>query len=81
MKEDYQKNLDYQNNLIFSLAPSSFYEQDHEKQKGPGTRNQSLFGLKKMFKKTPSVVYYLGNFDDLIQSGFCVIYASQFMTS
>ena len=33
--------------LFFLLNPISFNEQDHEKQKGPGTSDQSLIRLKK----------------------------------
>ena len=51
-----------------------FYGQDYEKQKGPGTSYQSLLGLLNMFRKIPFlVIHHIGSFDDLIQSGFCVI--------
>ena len=57
-------------NLIFSFTPSSFYEQNYEKQNEHGTSYQSLFGLQNIFRNSFSVIYLLGNFDDLIQSGF-----------
>ena len=38
-----------------------------EKQKGPGTSDQSLFRLQHKFRKLPlSVIYYLTKFDDVI---------------
>ena len=58
-------------NLIFFLHPVPFYGQDYGKQKEPGTSYQFLFELQNMFRKIPFlVIYHLGNFDDLIQSGF-----------
>ena len=73
MKEDYQKifsNLTW----FFPLHPVPFYGQDYEKQEGLWTSYHCLFGLKIMFRKIPvSVMYNLGNFDDLIQTSFWVI--------
>ena len=43
------KNIKY---ICFS-NPVHFYEQDYEKQKGPGTSDQSLFSLQKKFRKIP----------------------------
>ena len=37
--------------LIFLLNPALFHVQDYEKQKGPGTGDQLLFGLQNMFRK------------------------------
>ena len=42
--------------------------------KEPGTSTQSLFMLENKFGKIPLlVIYYLTNFDDIIQSSFRVI--------
>ena len=73
LKKNDQKTL---NKLtrFFLLYPVPLYGHDYEKQKGPGTSYQSLCGLQKMFRKIPFLaIYHLGNFDDLIQSGFLVI--------
>ena len=35
---------------FFPFLPTPFYGQDYEKQKGPGTSYQSLFGLQNMYK-------------------------------
>ena len=49
------------------LNPVPFIGQDYEKQKGPGTIDQSLFRLQKKFKKVPLLaMYYLTMFDDII---------------
>ena len=54
-------------NLIFSVEPSPFNRQNYQKQKGPGTSDQSLFRLKKKFRKIPLLVmYYLTKIGDLI---------------
>ena len=55
-------------NFTFSLMnPVSFNGQDYEKQKGPGTSEQSLFRLKKNFRKIPLLVmYYLTKFGDVM---------------
>ena len=51
LKEDYQR----QN------------RQNNQKQKGPGTSDQSLFRLQNKFRKVPLLVmYYLTKFDDVI---------------
>ena len=56
------------------MIPVSFYGPDYGKQKGPGTSWQSLFGLRRLFRKIPFLVFYhLGNFDNLIQVGFWVV--------
>ena len=72
MKEDQKasKNL----TLFFFLNPVSFNGQDCEKQKGPGTSDQSLFRLQNKFRKIPLfVMYYLTKFADVIYSSFRVI--------
>ena len=73
MKEDYQKALK-KVTLFFLSNPVPFNRQDYQKQKGPGTSDQSLFRLQSKFRKIPLlVVYYLTKFDDVIESGFWVI--------
>ena len=66
LKEDYQKTLK-KLTWLFPLHTVSFYGQDYSKQKESGTRFQPLFKLQKI---SFLVTYQLGNFDDLIQSGF-----------
>ena len=52
-------------NFIFSFEPSPF--QNYQKQKGPGTSDQSLFRLRNKFRKIPLLVmYYLTMFDDVM---------------
>ena len=66
LKEDYQKAFK-KVNFIFSFEPCLFNGQNHQKQKGPGSRGQLLFSLRNKFKKIPSLVmYYLIEFDDVI---------------
>ena len=73
MKEDYQKTLK-RVTLVFLLNPVPFNRQNNQKQKGPGTSDQSLFRLWNKLRKTPLLVmYYLTKFDDVIQSCFWVI--------
>ena len=66
MKEDYQKALT--ESISFFLSnPVPFNEQSYQKQKGPGTSDQSLFRLQNKFRKIPLLVmYYLTKFDDII---------------
>ena len=66
MKEDYQKAL--KKSASFYLSnPVPFNEQSYQKQKGPGTSDQSLFRLQNKFRKIPLlVIYYLTKFDDVI---------------
>ena len=53
--------------LFFLLNPVPFNGQNYQKQKGPGTIDQSLFRLRNKFRKTPLLVmYYLTKFDDVI---------------
>ena len=66
MKEDYQKAIKKGN---FNFIP--FNSQNYEKQKGPGTSDQSVFRLRNKFRKIPLLVmYYLTKFYDVIKSGF-----------
>ena len=72
MKEDYQKAL--KKVISFFLSnPVPFNRQNYQKQKGPGTSDQSLFRLQNKFRKIPLLaMYYLTKFDDVIQSGFWI---------
>ena len=73
MKEDYQKTLK-KLTLFFLSNPVPFNGQSYQKQKGPGTSDQSLFRLQNKFRKIPLLVmYYLTKFDDVIYIGFWVI--------
>ena len=66
MKEGYQKALKNLT-LFFLWIPVPFHEQSYQKQKGPGTSDQSLFRLQNKFRKIHLlVIYYLTNFDDVI---------------
>ena len=66
LKEEYQKAL--KKVTLFSLSnPVPFNRQNYQRQKGPGTNDQSLFRLRNKFRKIPlSVMYYLTKFDDVI---------------
>ena len=75
--------------LFFLSNPVPFSGKDYEKQKGPGTNDQSLFSLQNKFRKIPLLVMcYLTKFDDVIykavlelfQKLHLLIYASQLMT-
>ena len=89
MKGDYQtplKNL----TLFFLSNPVPFNRQSYQKQKGPGTSDQSLFRLQDKFPKISLLVlHYLGKFNgviykavfELFQKLHLQIYANQFMTS
>ena len=73
MKEDYQKALKKVTSFFLS-NPVPFNRQNYQKQKGPGTSDQSLFRLRNKFRKIPLLVmYYLTKFDDVIESGFWII--------
>ena len=55
--------------FFFLLKQVPFNVQSFQKQKGPGTSDPSLFELQKKFRKIPLlVIYYLTNFNDVIQS-------------
>ena len=45
-------------------------EQDHEKQKGLGTSDQSLFQLQNKVRKILLLGVYLSKFDDVILHNF-----------
>ena len=66
MKEDYQKAL--KNITSYFLSnPVPFNRQNYQKQKGPGTTEQSLIRLRNKFRKIPLLVMYnLTKFDDTI---------------
>ena len=54
-------------NLFFLSNLAPFNEQDYEKQKGPGTSDQSLLRLQNKFQKIPLlVIYYQSKFDDVM---------------
>ena len=60
--------------LFFLSNPVPFNRQNYQKQRGPGTNDQSLFWLWNKFRKMPLLaMYYLTKFDDAIKSGFWVI--------
>ena len=66
LNEDYQKALK-KLALFFLSNPVPFNGQNYQKQKGPGTSDQSLFRLQNKFRKIPLlVIYYLTKFDDVI---------------
>ena len=48
------KNISF----IFLLNPVLFNEQSHQKRKGSGTNDQSLFRLRNKFKNVPLFVIY-----------------------
>ena len=65
MKEDYQKAFK-KLTLCFPLNPVHFNGQSYQKQKGPGTSDQSLFRLQNKFRKIHLlVICYLTKFDDV----------------
>ena len=66
LKGDYQKPLK-KLTLIFLSNPVPFNGQSYNKQKGPGTSDQSLFRLQNKFTKISLlVIYYLTKFDGVI---------------
>ena len=66
MKKDYQKALK-KLTLFFLSNPVPFNGQNYQKQKGPGTSDQSLLRLQTKFRKIPLLVmYYLTKLDDVI---------------
>ena len=66
MKKDYQKALK-KLTLFFLSNPVPFNGQNYQKQKGPGTSDQSLFRLQTKFRKIPLLImYYLTKLDDVI---------------
>ena len=66
MKEDYQKALKKVTSF-FLPNPVPLNRQIYQKQKGPGTSDQSLFRLGNKFRKIPLLVmYYLTLFDRIV---------------
>ena len=66
VKEDYQKALRKVTSFFLS-KPVPFNRQNYQKQKGPRTSDQLLFGLQNKFRKIPLLVmHYLTKFDDVI---------------
>ena len=66
MEGDYQKPLK-KLALFFLSNPVPFNEQIYQKQKEPGTIDQSLFRLRNKFTKISLLVmYYLTKFDRVI---------------
>ena len=66
LKEDYQKAFK-KSTLFFLPNPVPFNGQSYQKQKEPGTTDQSLFRLRNKSRKIPLLVtYYLTKFDDVI---------------
>ena len=60
MKEDYQKALK-RVNFNFSSNPAPFNRQNYQKQKRPGTSDQSLFGFQNKFRNIPLIVNVLSD--------------------
>ena len=58
MKEDYQKAL-RKLTLFFLSNQVPFKWQSYQKQNGPGTSDESLFGLQNKFRKIPLLVIYI----------------------
>ena len=57
--------------FIFLLNLVPFNGQSYQKQKDPGSSDESLFRLQNKFRKIPLlVIYYLTKFNDVIYSGF-----------
>ena len=66
MKKDDQKALK-KLTLFFLSNPVPFNGQNYQKQKGPGTSDQSLFRLQTKFRKIPLLaMHYLTKLDDVI---------------
>ena len=66
LKEDDQKALKKVISF-FLLKPVPFNRQYYQKQKQPGTSDQSLFRLPSKLRKIPVLVmYYLTRFDDVM---------------
>ena len=70
----FERGLSKKLATFFLSNPASFNGQSYQKQKRPGTSNQSLFRLQNKFRKIPLlVIYYLTKSDDTILSSFQVI--------
>ena len=65
MKDDYQKTFK-KLTLLFLSNPVAFNGQSYQKQKEPGTSDQSLFRLQNKFRKmSVLVINYLTKFDEI----------------
>ena len=61
-----KKNLKKATSFFLS-NPVPLNRQNNQKQKGPGTSDQSLFRLQNKFRKIPlSVMHYVTKFDNVI---------------
>ena len=58
LEKGLSKNLKKVNYTFFLWNPDYFSGQDYEKQKGPGTGDQSLFRFQKKFRKILLLVMY-----------------------
>ena len=57
----------FKNKILFLSNPVPFNRKSYQKQKGPGTSDQSLFRLQNKFRKISLlVIYYLTKFDDIM---------------
>ena len=57
--------------VIFLLNLVPFNGQSYQKQKDPGSSDESLFRLQNKFRKIPLlIIYYLTKFNDVMYSGF-----------
>ena len=66
LKGDYQKALKKVTSFFLS-NPVPFKRQYYQKQKGPGTSDQSLLRLRNKFRKISLLVmYYVNKFDDVM---------------
>ena len=85
LKEDYQKAL--KKLILFFLSnPVPFNGQRYQKQKRPGTSDQSLSRIQNKFRKIPLLVIsdqfdYVKAVFELFQKLYLQIYASQFTAS
>ena len=65
MIEDYQKTFK-KLTLLFLSKPDPLNVQNYQKQKRPGTSDQSLFRLQSKLRKVSLLVmYYLTKFNDV----------------
>ena len=62
------------------MNPVPFNRQNYQKQKQPGTSEQSLFRLRNKFRKTPLLVmYYLTKFDDVYNIEWFLSYSKNYI--
>ena len=65
MQEIIFKIRHFERGLLLNSVP--FKGQIYQKQKGSGTKDQSLFRLRNKFREIPLLaLYYLTKFDDVI---------------